>query len=76
MSIFFEYLLVEVNASIIITVRNDICYHEATASSSRLGYLGRVWTWQIPQIMEWVVKENPSTKQQQNTLKRGTPQVS
>lgn len=76
MSIFFEYLLVEVNASIIITVRNDICYHKATASSSRLGYLGRVWTWQIPQIMEWVVKENPSTKQQQNTLEKGTPQVS
>ena len=76
MSIFFEHLLVEVNASIIITVRNDICYHEATASSSRSDYLGRLWTWQIPQIMEWLIEENPSTKQQQNTLKKETPQVS
>lgn len=76
MSIFFECLLVEANASIIITVRNDTCYHEATASSSRSGYLGRVCTWQIPQIMEWLIEENPSTKQQQNTLQKEMPQVS
>ena len=49
---------------------------KATASSSGLGYLGRAWTWQIPQIMEWVMEENPSTKQQQNTLKKETPQES